>query len=67
MFKKIKTIHLLKSFIFEVVKNLTIILLCIQYLFLAQSPKKDVYAKRINQNVKIDGQFDELFWLTISL
>ena len=66
MFKKIKTIHLLKSFIFEVVKNLTIILLCIQYLFLAQSPKKDVYAKRINQNVKIDGQLDELFWSNIN-
>ena len=66
MFKKIKTNHLLKSTIFEFVKNYFIYTMIFPLFLLAQDQKKEVFAKKIDLNVIIDGELNEKFWNEIS-
>ena len=66
MFKKIKTNHLLKSTIFEFVKNYFIYTMIFPLFLLAQDQQKEVFAKKIDLNVVIDGELNEKFWNEIS-
>ena len=62
MFKKIKTIHLLKSIIFDFVRYFLIIILSFPFFSLAQVEKKEVFARKIDGKIQIDGKLDEFFW-----
>ena len=62
MFKKIKTNHLLKSFIFETVRFFLKYILLIPCILLSQANKKEVIAIRIDSKVDIDGELKEDFW-----
>ena len=66
MFKKIKTIHLLKSTIFGKMRYFILYTLFFPFILCSQNEKKEVYAKRINNKVIIDGKLNELFWEEIS-
>ena len=65
MFKKIKTIHLLKSIIFGFMRFLFVYILLSHSILFSQQTKKEVFAKRINSQIKIDGELNEPIWLDI--
>ena len=65
MFKEIKTIHLLKSFIFDYMRFFLLSILFFPLILFCQNNKKDILAKRINHSVTIDGKLNEPFWSDI--
>ena len=61
MFRYIKTIHLLKSTIFDHMYYFLLYTLFFPILLFSQQ-QKEVFAKRINTEVIIDGKLNESFW-----
>ena len=41
-------------------------ILCFPFILISQNEKKEIYAKRIDSKIIIDGKLDELFWLDIN-
>ena len=62
MFKKIKTIHLLKSSIFDSVRYFLVYTLLFPFILLSQKQQKEVFAKKINSSIIIDGKLNESAW-----
>ena len=61
MFRYIKTIHLLKSTIFDYMYYFLLYTVFFPILLFAQQ-QKEVFAKRINTELIIDGKLNEPFW-----
>jgi len=48
------------------VRCFIVYILCFPFILISQNEKKEIYAKRIDSKIIIDGKLDELFWLDIN-